>query len=150
MVASCSQTKSTSCQDTSAPIAPSLIYMLMALDRDPSGDLREGAASITINVTQANQPPNPPASLTASTDAQGDAVLTWSPAPVPDPDPSDTIAFYRIYRDGAAIGDRYARTPLGTDLTWTDPNSAGQSHTYWISAVDDQLAESTLVGPVSP
>jgi hypothetical protein len=150
MVASCSQTQSTHCRDTDAPNVGSILYVLKALDRDPSGALREGTASITINVTQANQRPNPPATLTASTNADGDAVLTWTPALVPDPDPDDSIAFYRIYRDGTAVADRYARTPLGTDLTWVDPGAAGEEHDYWVSAVDGQLAESTLVGPVEP
>ena len=148
LVASCSQIQATNCQDTTAPVIPSLIYVLKALDRDPSGALREGASSITINVTRANLPPNPPATLTATTNSQGDAVLTWTPASVPDPNEGDSIAFYRIYRDGVEVDNRYARTPLGTDLTWADPGAADEEHDYWVSAVDTQLAESTLVGPV--
>ena len=149
-VGSCPQTQKTSCQDTAPPNLPSLTYTVRAVDRDPNGALREGEASASVIVNQTNQPPNPPATLNASTNAQGDTVLTWTSASAPDPDPGDSIAFYRIYRNGTTVADRYSRTPLGTDLTWVDPGTAGEQHDYWISAVDTQLAESPLLGPVEP
>lgn len=149
VVASCSAVDTTSCQDVAPPGLDQVSYALRALDRDLGGALREGAASAAVIVTQGNQRPNPPTGLTLTANAQGDAVLNWS-APVPgDPDSGDAISFYRIYRDGTLIADRFDRTGLGSDLTWTDARSAGQSHSYWITAVDTQLAESLALGPVS-
>ena len=68
---------------------------------------------------------------------------------MPDPDAGGSIDFYRIYRDGQLYGDRYDRTSLGTETTWTDTRTDGIQHDYSITAVDDQLAESTILGPVT-
>lgn len=150
VVASCSFSQPTDCQDTAPPNLPLLTYTVVALDRDPSGDLRAGLPSAPVTVTTLNHRPNPPTGLTATRNANGDAVLRWSPPSPDDPDLGDSIAFYRIYRDGTAVGDRFDRTGLGTEVEWTDARSAGASHTYYVSAVDRQLAESILVGLVSP
>jgi prepilin-type N-terminal cleavage/methylation domain-containing protein len=149
-VASCSFTTQTQCQDTAPPSSPLLTYTVKALDRDPSGNLREGLTSLPVTVTTLNTQPNPPTDLTASTDSQGDTVLEWEAPDPDDPNFGDSIAFYRIYRDGTTVSDRIDRTGLGTEVTWTDARSAGESHTYYVTAVDTQLAESTPVGPVSP
>jgi len=37
-----------------------------------------------------------------------------------------------------------------TERTFTDPRPDGASHTYWVTAVNGQLGESTVVGPVAP
>ena len=149
LVASCSLSTDTTCQDTSPPGSALLTYTVVALDRDPvTGNLREGTASPPVTVTQSNLPPNAPTGLTASTNSDGDTVLSWN-APVPaDPD-GDSIAFYRIYRDGTAVGDRYDRTALGSQTTYVDGRNGGTQHTYWVTAVDTQLAESVAVGPVT-
>ena len=44
---------------------------------------------------------------------------------------------------------RADHTGSGTDLSYTDTDTGGVPHTYYITAVDSQLAESTIVGPVS-
>jgi prepilin-type N-terminal cleavage/methylation domain-containing protein len=139
----------TTCQDTSPPNQSSLQYFVVALDRAPDGSVREGDHSTSVTVTQgANRPPNPPTNLAAQA-GNGNTVLTWSAPSVPDPDPGDSIAFYRIYRDGQTYADRYDRTGSGSDLTYTDTNTGGQAHTYYVTAVDTHLAESTIVGPVT-
>jgi hypothetical protein len=135
----------TNCQDTSPP-AGTLQYHVVAVDRDKDGNLRDGDSSPTVTVTTANTPPNPPTNLDASTNA-GTTILRWSAPNPADPDPGDGIQFYRIYRDGTSYGDRYDRTGDGTALTYTDTSTGGVPHTYWITAVDKQLAESTLAGP---
>ena len=139
----------TSCQDTSPPNQSSIQYYVVALDRAPDGTARPGDHSATVTVTQGDHPPNPPTSLTAQTN-NGNTVLSWVAPTVPDPDPGDSIAFYRIYRDGQTYADRYDRTGSGSELTYTDTNTGGQAHTYYVTSVDTQLAESTIVGPVSP
>lgn len=150
LVASCPLSTDTSCQDTSPPGSPLLTYRVVALDRDPvTGNLREGATSLPVTVTQLNHAPNAPTGLTASTNADGSTALNWS-APVPaDPDVGDSIAFYRIYRDGTAVGARYDRTAVGSQTSYVDGRNGGTQHTYWVTAVDTQLAESVALGPVT-
>jgi prepilin-type N-terminal cleavage/methylation domain-containing protein len=149
MVASCSAVSRTDCQDTAPGTDPSLTYTLKALDHDPAGNLREGPPSDQVTVTTLNHAPNAPTGLSVATNGQGDTVLNWSAPAIADPDLGDSIAFYRIYRDGTTVADRFDRTGSGSDHTWTDARSAGQSHTYRVTAVDTQLAESAFVGPVS-
>ena len=144
----CSLSKDTTCRDSSPPNLPSMDYYVVAVDRDPGGNLREGAKS-TQTVTQGNQPPNPPTGLAAATNQYGEVVLNWVAPVPPDPDVGDDVDFYRIYRDGSAVADRYDRTGPG-ELSFIDRNAGGGTHTYWVSAVDKNYAESTLVGPVSP
>ena len=91
---------------------------------------------------------NAPTNLTASS-AGSNTVLSWSAPGIQDPDLGDSIAFYRIYRDGSAYANRYDRTGTGADLTYTDTHPDGVPHTYYVTAVDTQLAESPLLGPVT-
>lgn len=141
----------TSCQDTSPPNAPDVRYHVIAVDRDNTAQAnpRPGDPTAWYDVLQGNHPPvwasGSPLTLTTS---GGMTKLTWDPSKASPQDAGDSIAFFRIYRDGTAIGSRYDRTGLGTDSTWSE-KSDGTSHQYWISAVDGQLGESTLIGPVT-
>jgi hypothetical protein len=74
-------------------------------------------------------------------------VLAWT-APNPTDADGDPIDFYRIYRDGQAVANRYDTAP-GTATTYTDTGTGGVQHTYWVTAVDPQLAESPAAGPVT-
>jgi hypothetical protein len=123
-------------------------YYAVALDATPAGATREGQASASDTVLATNSAPNPPATLSASTSG-GATVLSWTAPTVADPDLGDSIDFYRVYRDGTAYEDRYDRTATGAQLTWTDTRTNGQTHTYWVAAVDTQLAESPKTGPVT-
>jgi prepilin-type N-terminal cleavage/methylation domain-containing protein len=138
----------TACYDPTPPDVPSLVYTVAALDKNNGGAIREGPVSDPATVTQTNTAPNPPTSLVGALDTGGGVTLTWTAPSPSDPD-GDPIAFYRIYRDGQAFANRYDRTGSGSELTWTDPKAAG-GHSYSVTAVDPQLAESTIVGPVSP
>jgi hypothetical protein len=143
----CALTSQTSCQDTSPPSDPTLSYYVVAVDKDSAGNLREGDHSVIALVSALNHPPYPPTNLAASTSG-GNTVLAWSASPG-DPDLGDHVDYYRIYRDGTTFADRYDRTQDGSQLTFTDTHTAGTTHTYWITAVDTQLAESTKLGPVT-
>lgn len=144
----CALTTATTCRDTSPPSSASLSYKVVAVDKDSAGVLREGPMSSAITVTQLNLPPNPPTNLIASS-SNGNTVLLWSAPAVADPNPGDSIAFYRIYRDGALYTDRYDRTSTGSVTNYRDTETGGQQHTYRVTAVDTQLAESTVLGPVT-
>jgi hypothetical protein len=112
-------------------------YWVRAVDRDPSGNLREGAESTRVNAYAPNTPPTAPAGLSGVLQADGSTRLDWTGAST-DPDAGDSVAFYRIYRDGVY----YDRTNDGNDLTWTDRARAGVDHDYYLKAVDTHLAES--------
>jgi len=135
------------CQDPSPPNAASLVYTVTALDRDNNGNLREGLPSVAANVNLLNTRPGPPGVVTANANGDGSTTLTWTAAH--DPDLGDSVAFYRVYRDGSAFENRYDRTGDGITLSLVDGRSDGTTHTYWVSAVDTQLAESVLLGPVT-
>lgn len=130
-------TRRSSCYD-SAPPAGNVVYWVRAVDRDDAGALRNGTASTSVTVTADSTAPGPVTNLSRS-----GSTLTWS-APAGTPAP----AFYRIYRDGSAYADRYDRTG-GPELTWTEGRGGGTTHTYWVTAVSSQLAESTATGPVT-
>jgi hypothetical protein len=136
------------CKDDSPPDVDAVDYWAVAVDRAPDGSYREGTRSQLRTVTKANTRPFAPTDLTISVGTDGSATLQWAAPSPADPDSGDSIQFFRIYRDGVAYADRYDRTGLGTDLTWTDPAHNGDPHTYYVTAVDSQLAESDPVGPV--
>lgn len=136
----CGLEKRTSCRDSSPPIGTPMYYAV-AVDRDSAGALREGDPSASDSAGLAATPPGKPGSLSAQA-VEDDVVLTWSAA-------SGSVDHYRIYRDGVAYADRYDRT-AGTELTFTDTRTNGLPHSYSVSAVDDDLAESAPAGPVSP
>lgn len=160
LVCSTGNVHSTTCSDNPPAGATLIQYYVVALDKDTSGNVREGDHSATLNVTTSNQVPNPPTNLQAST-SNGNTVLAWTyPAnatcaplalncssSTPDAD-GESIDFFRIYRDGQQIANRYDTAP-GNATTYTDTQTGGVPHTYWVTAVDPQLAESTAAGPVT-
>lgn len=141
-------TTASSCQDTSPPAGASLSYYVVAVDLDTNGVNREGAHSSNAVVTATNHAPNAPTSL-AGANSGPSTTLTWVAPSPQDQDAGDSIAFYRIYRDGVTYADRYDRTGTGSTLTYTDTHTGGQQHSYSITAVDTQLAESTILGPIT-
>jgi prepilin-type N-terminal cleavage/methylation domain-containing protein len=146
----CQRAPATSCIDTSSPNEDALQYYVRAWDVDSSNAPRYGTDSAKLVVRLGDTPPFAPLSLAGVTAADGSATLTWTRPDPADPDTGDTIAFYRIYRDGRNYADRYARwSSASTSVTFVDGNTGGLPHQYWITAVDNNYAESTMVGPVS-
>jgi len=141
-VLACALTRATRCRQSPAPTDSVLSYHLVAVDKDVAGVLREGDRSASREVTTLTTPPMPPSGLTAVPD-DGAVTLSWTPSSSAD------VEFYRIYRDGQSYDDRYDRV-AANQSSFTDTRTAGTSHTYWITAVNGQLAESTVVGPVTP
>lgn len=145
------QKLATFCTDDNPPDADPLEYYVRAYDKDPSGNLRASADSTHKLVTKTNSAPNPVTGLTLTTLPNGDTKLTWNrPAPE-DPDVGDSVSFYRIYRDGTGRLDRFDRYFAGTtpNVTWTDTETGGSAHSYWVTAADGQNMESPFVGPVT-
>jgi hypothetical protein len=145
----CDFTAEPTCVDPNPPARTTgvLDYWAVALDMDPQDQEREGPPSNRVNVNEPNSAPNPPLDLILAKDIDGNSVLQWTTSPVPDPD-GDVLESYVIYRDGTSIADRYDTVP-GTQTTVTDHATDGVEHQYWVAAVDERLAESTLLGPVT-
>jgi hypothetical protein len=63
----------------------------------------------------------------------------------------EVVAYYRIYRDGDALADRYART-VTANAWWVDAEPdpvANPQHTYRVAAVGVSEAESALSDPIT-
>lgn len=149
------------CLDQSAPAASPLWYSVVGVDTAPgSGSLRDGDASV-VQVSDGNSIPTKPTNLSAClggtvdcTEPDGSpasdqaTVIRWDASS--DPDPDDSIFFYRIYRDGVTYGHRFGLFfPGGSGaLAWTDPETPDGPHTYRLTAVDTHFGESPLSDPV--
>jgi prepilin-type N-terminal cleavage/methylation domain-containing protein len=138
----------TECRDLNPP-GPASIYYVVALDENPStGSPREGARSALLTAVKASTKPNQPPTLSAAADDDS-VVLTWGASPGPaTPYIGSDVIFYRVYRDGTAIGDRIARTSLDSLLTYRDNGAAAGGHEYYVTAVDENFSESKPLGPV--
>ncbi len=119
-------------------------YYVRAIDRDSSGNARLGDPSPLVTIPGADTSPNPPPTIVAAKSGTN-TVLSWTAAS--DPDAGDSIAFYRIYRDGTNfLTDVYDRTSGGSNLSYTDNNTGGDVHTYYVVAVDRSYQESRPFG----
>jgi len=112
-------------------------YWVKAVDLDAAGNYREGAASSSVAAYAFNTAPTAPTGLTGTAAASGSNDVSWTTQGT-DADAGDSVAFYRVYRDGV----RFDRTATGTDTTWTDARPGSGTHTYLLRAVDTRLAES--------
>ena len=145
-----SQGLNTICTDASPPAADPLTYVVYAYDRDSAGQPREGDVSDPRTVVAGNQAPFPPTDLVAVRNADDSVTLTWSRPSPEDPDAGDGVEFYRIYRGGKTVDDRYERWFDGRPtVIWQDTATSGVEHTYWVTAVDKQHMESAFLGPVT-
>jgi type II secretory pathway pseudopilin PulG len=136
----------TSCLDSVSPPSPtssSLTYSAFALYRDSKGVVQQGAEATFAVVGGPPAAPNAPAKLELTKNANGSVTLSW-PASVGGP----AVIFYRIYRGSTNYTSRYDVTASGTTTTYTD-TSAEVAHSYWVTAVNANLTESTFVGPVT-
>ena len=111
-----------------------------------------GADQVNLQLPLTGGTPNlaypaAPTGLTAVANGDGSTSLTWNaPGGTPAPD------FYRIYRDGRDITDRYDTAGDTGDATivWTDSDTGGGAHSYYVTSASATLVESTMAGPVSP
>jgi fermentation-respiration switch protein FrsA (DUF1100 family) len=134
----------TRCVDTGIP-AGAQQYYVQAVDRDSANNARLGDKSAIASVPASDQAPNPVTVFAAKSGSN--TVLSWLAANPADPDAGDSVQYYRIYRDGTDfITDLYDRTATGSQLTYTDNNTGGDVHTYYVVAVDRSNVESTATG----
>ena len=134
----------TSCVDPDAPAGNQRYYVVaLAPARPPAtGSESSGLPGTLLNSDTSNVAPLAPPAVTATALAGGGIELSWTAATDPDSTP---ILYYRIYRDGnASYTARYDHTDAGTTLSWSDTSPNAAAHRYWVTAVDDHLAESPL------
>ena len=150
-IPSCPMSTSTACVDTSPPPVSDgdLNYVVYAYDLDNSGLQRKGpVASDVLTVKADNNPPFAPLTFTAVRNADDTTTLSWT-RPVPADIDGDAIDFYRIYRDGVSVADRYSRWDNpNLSVTFVDAATDGQSHCYAVTAVDRFYAESPFTPQV--
>jgi prepilin-type N-terminal cleavage/methylation domain-containing protein len=141
----------TDCSDLNPPAGSTIQYRVVALDENPfTGAAREGTPSATVTAVRGNDQPNGPASVTAGV-VDGDSVLLSWPAsdPVTPPYSGSNVIFYRVYRDGTALGDRIGRSGQEFLTSFRDNGAAAGTHQYWVAAVDENFSESKPTGPVT-
>ncbi len=143
----CPLARAIGCRDEAPPAVSEVTYEVVAVDRDPGGVLREGDVSPGVIVGLTNQPPPPPTGLTATLTSDG-VRLTWSAPAGSDPDPGDAVDHFNVYRDGTGAADRVDNVDVAT-TAWIDVSAGGVPHSYYVTAVDKHLAESTVLGPVT-
>ena len=131
----------TSCAVVSPPSLQTT-YRLVAIDRAATNQPRDGDPA-SLSVPVAGTRPAAPSALTVQTVA-GDPRLSWT-APA-----GGGVSFYRIYRDGSAVGyaDRYDRASGGA-TTYTDASAGVGTRRYWVTAVSSSFNESLPIGPVT-
>ena len=134
------------CTDDKAP-AGSVRYYVRAFApaRPPATGTEPSAlpgSAEALQVNEANKRPGAPLTVQLYYGADGAATLTWTPAA----DLDGTISGYRIYRDdNGSWQKRYDAAGAG-ELSWKDRPGSG-AHRYWITAIDDKLAESDFAPP---
>jgi prepilin-type N-terminal cleavage/methylation domain-containing protein len=130
-------------------------YWVVGVDTDPTtGQPRESTnLSTKIDANLCDHPPNAPTGLRATL-TNGQVALSWT-APSPgDPDPQDSIQYWRIYRwqSGSAsfpgsrldmIGTLDASGAQVTSYIDGSPDPGGVAQSYCITAVDTHMNEST-------
>jgi fibronectin type 3 domain-containing protein len=140
----CDMVTITRCKDTGLPTGAAQYYV-RAVDRDNSGNLRNGDASAIASVPATDTPPTPVGNLQAAKPTPTSTILSWTAAT--DPDTGDSIQFYRIYRDGTDwVDDYYGETTGGSNFSFTDSATGSDQHTYWVVAVDQSFTESRPLG----
>jgi prepilin-type N-terminal cleavage/methylation domain-containing protein len=139
----CSLTRITRCKESGMP-AGAQQYYVVGVDRDSGGSLRDGDRSAIVTVPASDTPPTAPPTVVAAKSGSN-TVLSWTAAS--DPDPGDSVQFYRIYRDGTDwLGDYLGQTSSGSTLSYTDSQTNGDVHTYYVVAVDQSYSESRPIG----
>lgn len=138
----CDAVTTAECTDDNPPNAASdaEYYVMPRQDNFALGQIFGPQTDLVIPAAAtANSPPTAPGSPTVVAGAQPQ--ISWNASS----DSDGSVIFYRIYRGGQAIANRYGKTSNGTTLSFIDKDAGGASYSYYVSAVDDRFAESPVV-----
>ncbi len=140
----------TSCADLSPPppgADDQIAYKVYAWDVDAAGAPRRSAQPVELRLPADNSPPHEPGDVSVLHRLDGTSRLRWTR---PAEETGDILRFYRVYRDGTALANRYASWYApGRDIEFVDGNTAGVGRDYWVTAVDGFFRESAKV-PATP
>lgn len=139
----CDGVRTTECTDTNPPTGTGAINYYVRPKQDNLQYAQALGPATTLSIPAigtANVAPTAPTGVTVTPGAQ--PTISWTASG----DSDGNVIFYRIYRDGTAIADRYGKTSDAATLSFSDRNAGGVAHTYYVTAVDDDFAESALVG----
>ena len=134
----CDAVPTSECADDDPPNGDGALdyYVKPQQDNFARGNVLGPSADLAIAAVGAgNTAPAAPGDVRVAGGSQ--PTISWAPSV----DTDGNVIHYRIYRDGQAIADRYGKT---SDVTFTDKRAGDTPHTYYVSAVDDAFAESTL------
>ena len=131
----------TSCLDPLAPLGNQQYYVVaLGPPRSPANSVDRSDPSTLIQ-TDGNVRPTAPDAVTAVALAGGGVKLTWKAAS----DSDGTIRYYRVYRDNnLSTAARFDRTENGATLEWSDGAANASTRRYWVTAVDNRMAESAF------
>ena len=138
----CDKVRTTECVDASPPTTTGALDYYVKPQQDNFQFAQAFGPRTDLNIPAvgtANVAPSAPTAVTVTTGAQ--PTISWTASADSDGD----VIFYRIYRDGTAVANRYGKTSDATTLSFSDRNAGGSAHTYYVAAVDDDFAESALV-----
>lgn len=141
----CSLTMRTSCQDPSPLGDNSVRYRIYAFDVDSTGVTPRQSNNFTdYVVSTGNVRPQRPDAPTKTVNADGTVTIAWRMPSPQDPDAGDSIASFRIYRDGTNVSNRFGRVYAdgSTTYSFVDDSRDGLVHRYWVTSVDTRLGES--------
>jgi hypothetical protein len=141
----------TSCIDFNppSPSSSNLKFGVVALYRgkaNSSGErqvLQGPPGYFTLEGSPLLEAPHPPTGLEAEKNPNGTVTLRWK-APEGGPE----VIFYRVYRGSTDYTSRFDTVPTSANPTYTDTDVEAE-HSYWVTAVNKNLTESTFLGPVT-
>jgi type II secretory pathway pseudopilin PulG len=139
----CDLQPETSCTDADPPAEGAdepVRYFVYAWDVKSDGSPRSSAPSDGLTLQLANTAPPEPREVSVVHRADGTALLRWK-RPLLEGD--EKLRFYRVYRDGKALSNRYSSwfTPA-EDVEFVDGETGGVPHPYWVTSVDEFFLES--------
>ena len=140
----CDSVRATECTDDQLPNNDDAIEYVVKPQQEnfALGAVFGPATSFTVPaVGDGNSAPTAPGGVTVTSGVP--QTISWTASS----DSDGTVLFYRVYRDGQALANRYGKTSNADTLSFTDRDGDGAAHTYYVSAVDDDFAESPVVGP---
>lgn len=142
----CALSRATSCPDSSPPSTGSYTYVVYAIDVDNQAtpQNRRGDPATAAAISFDNKVPSAPGGLTATRVDASTVKLAWDNKAKDLDGPSVS---YRVYRDGTSLSDEITTSPV-TTTSFTDSAAGGGTHTYYVSSVDNQGAESVRTAGV--
>jgi prepilin-type N-terminal cleavage/methylation domain-containing protein len=141
----CALSRATSCPDASPPGTGAYTYVVYAIDVDNQAtpQNRRGDPATAPAISFDNKVPSAPGGLSATRVDASTVKLVWD---TKAKDPDGKIVSYTVYRDGTSLTDAIG---TATTTSFTDSTAGGGTHTYYVSSVDDQGAESTRTAGVA-